>query len=257
MGDNSLAHSLTTEEIEKKVGELGPWFHNLSLRGIQTAPHHFLGDYPSFKWRNFENALPQDLRGMSVLDVGCNGGFYSIQMKLRGADRVLGIDHDEVYLRQAAFAAEVLELDISFEQLSVYEVPQLKERFDLVLFMGVFYHLRHPLLALDLLRQHAAKDWFIFQSMLRGSDSVAEVADDYPFSETAIFDEPGYPKMHFVENDYSGDPTNWWIPNAACAEAMLRSAGFAILSHPEREVYLCRRTGMPDGEGAVYPAQGR
>jgi tRNA (mo5U34)-methyltransferase len=240
MGEHSLAHSLTTEEIEKKVGELGPWFHNLSLRGIQTAPHHFLGDYPSFKWRNFENALPQDLRGMSVLDVGCNGGFYSIQMKLRGADRVLGIDHDEVYLRQAAFAAEVLELDISFEQLSVYEVPQLKERFDLVLFMGVFYHLRHPLLALDLLRQHAAKDWFIFQSMLRGSDSVAEVADDYPFSETAIFDQPGYPKMHFVENDYSGDPTNWWIPNRACAEAVLRSAGFRIESVPEPEVFVCR-----------------
>jgi tRNA (mo5U34)-methyltransferase len=240
MGENSLAHSLTTEEIEKKVGELGPWFHNLSLRGIQTAPHHFLGDYPSFKWRNFENALPQDLRGMSVLDVGCNGGFYSIQMKLRGADRVLGIDHDEVYLRQAAFAAEVLGLDISFEQLSVYEVPQLKERFDLVLFMGVFYHLRHPLLALDLLRQHAAKDWFIFQSMLRGSDSVAEVADDYPFSETAVFDQPGYPKMHFVENDYSGDPTNWWIPNRACAEAVLRSAGFRIESIPEPEVFVCR-----------------
>jgi tRNA (mo5U34)-methyltransferase len=240
MGENSLAHSLTTEEIERKVGELGPWFHNLSLRGIQTAPHHFLGDYPSFKWRNFENALPQDLRGMSVLDVGCNGGFYSIQMKLRGADRVLGIDHDEVYLRQAAFAAEVLELDIAFEQLSVYEVPQLKEQFDLVLFMGVFYHLRHPLLALDLLRQHAAKDWFVFQSMLRGSDGVAELADDYPFSETAVFDQPEYPKMHFVEKDYSGDPTNWWIPNRACAEAVLRSAGFRIESVPEPEVFVCR-----------------
>jgi tRNA (mo5U34)-methyltransferase len=240
MGEHSLAHSLTSEEIERKVGELGPWFHNLSLRGIQTAPHHFLGDYPSFKWRNFENSLPQDLRGMSVLDVGCNGGFYSIQMKLRGADRVLGIDHDEVYLRQAVFAAEVLELDISFEQLSVYEVPQLKERFDLVLFMGVFYHLRHPLLALDLLRQHAAKDWFVFQSMLRGDDSVVPLAPDYPFSETAIFDQPGYPKMHFVENDYSGDPTNWWIPNRACAEAVLRSAGFRIESVPEPEVFVCR-----------------
>jgi tRNA (mo5U34)-methyltransferase len=240
MGEHSLAHTLSVEEIEKKVGELGPWFHNLSLRGIQTAPHHFLGDYPSFKWRNFKNALPQDLRGMSVLDVGCNGGFYSIQMKLRGADRVLGIDHDEGYLRQAAFAAEVLELDISFEQLSVYEVPQLKERFDLVLFMGVFYHLRHPLLALDLLRQHSAKDWFVFQSMLRGNDSVTRVADDYPFSETAIFDDPGYPKMHFVENEYSGDPTNWWIPNRACAEAVLRSAGFRIEQVPEPEVFVCR-----------------
>lgn len=240
MGENSLAYNFTTEEIERKVDELGPWFHNLSLQGVQTAPNHFLGDYPSFKWRNFENALPGDLTGLSVLDVGCNAGFYSIQMKLRGAKRVLGIDHDEIYLNQASFAAKVLGLDISFQQLSVYDVPKLRERFDLVLFMGVFYHLRHPLLALDLLRQHAAKDWFVFQSMLRGSMKVMNVAPDYPFSETAIFDQPSYPKMHFVENDYSNDPTNWWIPNRACAEAALRSAGFRIENVPEPEVFVCR-----------------
>jgi tRNA (mo5U34)-methyltransferase len=46
--------------------------------------------------------------------------------------------------------------------------------------------------------------------------------------------------MYFVEHEYAGDPTNWWIPNRACAEAMLRSAGFAIEAHPEEEVYLCR-----------------
>jgi tRNA (mo5U34)-methyltransferase len=76
--------------------------------------------------------------------------------------------------------------------------------------------------------------------MLRGNDSVTRVADDYPFSETAIFDDPGYPKMHFVENEYSGDPTNWWIPNRACAEAVLRSAGFRIEQVPEPEVFVCR-----------------
>ena len=207
---------------------------------MQTAPYHFLGDYPASKWQNFEHAIPRDLSGMSVLDVGCNGGFYSIQLKLRGAKRVLGIDHDPDYLKQAQFAAEVLDLDISFEMLSVYEVGKLRERFDLVLFMGVFYHLRHPLLALDLLRRHVAEDWFIFQSMLRGSRTVPEIAADYPFSERAVFDKPGFPKMHFVENNYSDDPTNWWIPNRACAQALLRSAGFRIESQPESEVFVCR-----------------
>jgi tRNA (mo5U34)-methyltransferase len=240
MGEHSLTHGLTAEQIEKKVNELGPWFHNLSLQGVQTAPNHFLGDYPSFKWRNFKDAVPEDLTGLSVLDIGCNGGFYSIQMKLRGAKRVLGIDHDEVYLSQAKFAAKVLGLDIAFEQLSVYEVAQLQERFDLVLFMGVFYHLRYPLLALDLIRQHLAKDWFIFQSMLRGNTSIGAVAPDYPFTETAIFDQPDYPKMHFVEHEYAGDPTNWWIPNRSCAEAVLRSAGFRIQDVPEPEVFVCR-----------------
>ncbi|MDQ2839675.1 MAG: TIGR04290 family methyltransferase [Acidobacteriota bacterium] len=227
-------------EIEKRVNELGPWFHNIVLQGVQTAPNHFLGDYPSAKWRNFEHAIPPDLAGMSVLDIGCNGGFYSIEMKRRGAERVLGIDHDEQYLEQARYAAQVVGMDISFERMSVYEVGKLQERFDLVIFMGVLYHLRHPLLALDLIRQNVAKDWFVFQSMLRGSRSVPRVEQDYPFWEAAVFDKPGFPKMHFIENQYSEDPTNWWIPNRACAEALLRSAGFRIESSPEEEVFICR-----------------
>ena len=235
-----MASSLTVPEIEQRVSELGPWFHNLNLLGVQTAPGHFLGDYPSTKWQNFRTALPADLRGLTVLDIGCNAGFYSIEMKRRGAKRVLGIDHDEAYLAQARFAADVLEMDIEFQQMSVYEVPSLRQRFDLVLFMGVFYHLRHPLLALDLLRQHVTKDWFVFQSMLRGSRTRPAIEQDYPFWEQAIFDQPGFPKMHFVENCYSQDPTNWWIPNRACAEAVLRSAGFRIESVPEAEVFICR-----------------
>lgn len=232
--------SLTHAEIEQRIVELGPWFHNLSLKGHPTAPDHFLGDYPSFKWRNFEAAIPRDLTGMSVLDIGCNGGFYSLEMKRRGAQRVLGIDHDDGYLAQARFAAEISELDIEFRQLSVYDVPRLQEKFDLVFFMGVFYHLRYPLLALDLLRQHVVKDWFVFQSMLRGSRTLADVAPDHPFTEIAMFDRPGFPKMHFVEHSYSGDPTNWWVPNRACAEAVLRSSGFSIHAMPEPEVFICR-----------------
>jgi tRNA (mo5U34)-methyltransferase len=235
-----LATSLTTSELEQRIAELGPWFHNLTLEGVQTAPDHFLGDYPATKWQNFRNAIPDDLTGMTVLDIGCNGGFYSIEMKRRGAKRVLGIDHDEGYLAQGRFAAGVLNMDIEFRQMSVYEVPMLRERFDVVLFMGVFYHLRYPLLALDLLRQHAAKDWFVFQSMQRGSRVRPAIEPDYPFWQINIFDHPGFPKMHFIENNYSEDPTNWWIPNRSCAEAVLRSAGFRIESNPEQEVFICR-----------------
>jgi tRNA (mo5U34)-methyltransferase len=57
---------------------------------VQTAPNHFLNDYPNVKWRRFQHAIPEDLSGKSVLDIGCNGGFYAIEMKRRGADRVLG-----------------------------------------------------------------------------------------------------------------------------------------------------------------------
>lgn len=228
------------EEVERRVRSLGEWFHNLDLRGVKTAPGHFLGDYPRIKWQRFAHALPKDLSGKTVLDVGCNAGFYSLEMRRRGAARVLGIDSDKQYLAQARFAAKVMNADIEFRRLSVYEIGDLREKFDLVLFMGVLYHLRYPLLALDLLRRHVVKDLLVVQSLLRGSPEIEPVAPDYPFSETEIFNRPGFPRMHFIERDFAGDPTNWWIPNNACLEAMLRGAGFEIAAHPENEVYLCR-----------------
>src|SRR5829696_925869 len=235
---------LSQEQIRRRVAELGQWFHNLDLGGVKTAPDHFLGDYPAVKWQRFAAAVPADLRGKSVLDVGCNAGFYSIEMKRRGADRVVAIDTDEKYLAQARFAAKVNRADIEFRNLSVYRVGELKEQFHLVLFMGVLYHLRHPLLALDLLHEHVVGDLLVTQSMLRGSSESIEVPPDFPFWESELFENEKFPSMYFVEKRYANDPTNWWIPNRACFEAMLRSAGFEILDHPEDEVFICRRTTL-------------
>ncbi len=246
----------SAEEISARIRALDPWFHNMNLGGIWTAPDHFLGDYPAVKWRQFSHAIADSLEGMSVLDIGCNAGFYCLEMKRRGAARVLGVDSDGDYLAQAKLAAEISGLDIEFRQLSVYDVGAIAERFDIVLFLGVLYHLRHPLLALDLVHEHVAKDLLVFQSMQRGSPQIEELKPDYDFWETEPFDRPGWPKLHFVEHRYARDPTNWWIPNRAAVEAMLRSTGFEILSHPEEEVYVCRRIPAPEGAAPVYPARG-
>ena len=104
--------SLTQDQIRQRVAELGQWFHNLDLGGVKTAPDHFLGDYPAVKWQRFASSIPNDLTGKSVLDVGCNAGFYSLQMKRRGASRVVGIDTDDKYLDQARFAAKVSGAEI-------------------------------------------------------------------------------------------------------------------------------------------------
>jgi tRNA (mo5U34)-methyltransferase len=232
---------MTPEDVKRNIDRLGKWFQNMDLLGVPTAPDHFLGDYPSTKWSRFQHAIPADLTGKSVLDIGCNAGFYSVQMKLRGASRVLGIDFDSDYLAQARFVAQVSDLDIEFRQLSVYDIASLRERFDIVLFLGVLYHLRHPLLALDLIHEHVTLDTLVFQSMQRGSTETVEIAPDYDFLDTEIFNNPAFPQMYFIENSYSRDPTNWWIPNRACAEAMLRSAGFEIADRPEDEVYICKR----------------
>jgi tRNA (mo5U34)-methyltransferase len=124
--------------------------------------------------------------------------------------------------------------------------------------MGVLYHLRHPLLALDLIREHVAGDMLLFQSMQRGSKHVLKLDRDYEFAESSLFFETSFPKLHFIEHQYAHDWTNWWVPNRACTEAMLRSAGFAIEKRIEEEVYLCRLGERPYakyGPAAVYPTK--
>ena len=226
-------------ELASRITELGEWFHNLNLRGVQTAPHHFLGDFPNIKWVQIADAITQDLTGASVLDVGCNGGFYSIEMKRRGAKRVLGIDVDDRYLKQARFAADTLGYDIELQKCSVYAADQIPGQFDYVFFMGVFYHLRYPLFALDKLIKKVGGT-LVFQTMVRGSDEVQEWQEDYPFWNTQIFEERNFPSMYFIEKSYSHDPTNWWIPNRAAVESMLRSSGLEITAHPEPETWICR-----------------
>ena len=230
--------------LAARIRDLGPWFHNLRIDGVETAPDHFLGDYPQFKWEGFRHVVPEDLTGKTVLDIGCNAGFYAIEMARRGA-KVTAIDSDPHYLRQARFVAETTGTELDLRQLDVYDVGRLGRRYDLVIFMGVFYHLRHPLLALDLLHRHVVGERMLFQTMQRGAAEVAPPPEDLPFSEGAVFDDPTWPRLHFVEHRYAGDPTNWFIPNRAATQAMLRSAGFEIEAHPEPEVYLCRRGADP------------
>lgn len=224
--------------LSRRITELGEWFHNLDLKGVKTAPHHFLGDFPNVKWREISAAIPQDLTGAHVLDIGCNGGFYSIEMKKRGAARVLGIDVDTRYLNQARFAAQTLGLDIEFEQRSVYQVDEIPGQFDYVLFLGVFYHLRYPLFALDKVIKKVA-DTLVFQTMIRGSETTRHWQENYPFWNKQIFLEPDFPAMYFIEKSYSDDYTNWWIPNCGAVEGMLRSSGLEIVAHPETETWVC------------------
>ena len=230
----------TTEktDIADRIASLGEWFHNIDLNGVKTAPNHFLGDFPNVKWKEISSLFPKDMTGATVLDLGCNGGFYSIELKKRGASRVLAVDVDDRYLNQARFAAETLGMDIEFEKRSVYEVDRISGQFDYVLFMGVFYHLRYPLYALDkVIKKVRGK--LIFQTMIRGSLKTPELKEDYNFWNKEIFTNPDFPCMYFIEKKYAGDPTNWWIPNHAAMEAMLRSSGLEIVAHPEVETWGC------------------
>ncbi len=241
----------TAQSLQTRLRSAGPWFHNIDIRGVKTAPEHFLGDYPTVKWASIGPALPQDLAGRSVLDIGCNAGFYSIELKRRGAERVLGIDTEELYLNQARIARDELGLDVEYQHCSAYDVPLLPGRFDIVLFMGLFYHLRYPLYALDRVVQKIKPGgMLVFQTLYRPHKIVATgepVAPDYPFWEEAVFTDAGFPQMRFFEHKFAGDATNWWIPNRQAVEAMLRSAGLRIDAHPEEETWVCSPVAVERG----------
>ena len=211
---------------------------------MQTCPDHWLGDFPSFKWQQLATHLPQDLAGWSCLDIGCNAGFYTFELAGRGAS-VLGIDVDERYLRQARWAAKQFDLQdqVRFERMQVYDLARRDERFDLILFMGVLYHLRYPMLGMDIVAQRVNR-LLVFQTLEMPGDEIFDAAADYTIDQRDVLREPGWPKAAFVEHHFVGDPTNWWVLNRACSEAMLRSAGMRIVGTPGHEIYLCE----PDPE---------
>ena len=230
---------------DPEIAALGPWFHNLHLPGGETAPDHPLGDYPAFKWAQIAPHLPERLEGWTALDVGCNAGFYTFELAQRGA-RVLGLDADPHYLRQAVWARGQLGLDhlVEFRQMQVYDLARTEERYDLILFLGVLYHLRHPLLGLDLVAGRARR-LVVLQTLTMPGGGEIEPPADLPLEDRARLLEPGWPKMAFLERSLAGDPTNWWAPDQAAFEAMARSAGLEILARPGAEIVVCRPRGLP------------
>ncbi|QMU29215.1 TIGR04290 family methyltransferase [Adhaeribacter radiodurans] len=226
--------------LQQEIDQLKPWFHNIHLPdGTQTAPNHTLGDFPAFKWQDIAPYIPEDLTNWKVLDVGCNAGFYTIELAKRGA-QVLAIDIDPHYLKQAAWIAQQfgLEKQIEFRQLQVYDVAHLEQKFDLIWYMGVMYHLRYPLLSLDILSQKLNR-LMVFQTLTMPGEEVAEVPQDLDFNDREKMQQDGWPKMAFIEQRLAGDVTNWWAPNHAAIEAMLRSCGLNVMHRPAHEIYLC------------------
>jgi tRNA (mo5U34)-methyltransferase len=228
------------EDVVQTIAELAPWFHNLHLpQGVQTCPDHPLGDFPSYKWAQIAPHLPDDLHGWNVLDIGCNAGFYTLALAQRGA-RVVGIDVDPHSLRQATWAACQFGLQdqVEFRQMQVYDLAHEDQTYDLVFFMGVFYHLRYPLLGLDIVAEKVER-LMVFQTLTMPGDEIYENTHGFGLNERAAMLEPGWPKLAFIEHELALDPTNWWAPNRAAIEALLRSSGMRVTTAPGDEIYLC------------------
>ena len=234
----SSAREVTDMErhaIVQKMEALGPWFHNYEIAsGVWTNP---TGEppgveYPLSRWRLIEPLLP-DVQGKSCLDVGCSSGFFSLKLKELGAAYVLGIDSGEQTkaIEQAQFAAAALRLDVDFRVLSAYNLATLDRKFDVILFMGVFYHLRHPLVALEAARA-VCSGTMIFQTITTPHHKTVSELDrettDNIHLHSSIFSDEQFPAMHFVEGTLDSDPTCWFIPNLQAVAAILRSCRFRL-----------------------------
>jgi tRNA (mo5U34)-methyltransferase len=226
-------------DLERTVERLGPWYHNLQLKpGLSTNPG--LGEHPASRWRILEPFVPKNLTGKTVLDIGCNAGYFSFEMKRRGASRVVGIDIMPHVLAQARFLSAWFDVPVELREMDTYDVADLGS-FDFVVFVGVLYHLKHPLYALEKIAS-ICRDTMLFQSIIRGPLGDFNPEEDYPNAEVLAFDLPAYPKLYFIEKSFNGDVSNWWFATRSCLKAMLRTAGFReIIDTASSDTFICRK----------------
>lgn len=198
---------MSDAELREAIGKYS-WYHSIELRpGIITPGQAGERNVLSLL------GLPADLTGMTVLDIGCWDGFFSFECEKRGAARVVATDIWETTGRGAFdFARGELDSRVEPLQADVYDLPDaLKgERFDLVLFLGVLYHLRHPFLGIEKVAQATAPGGRVIMETAVDADSLL----DRPLMAFYPGDEMNY------------DPTNWWAPNLNAAGKMLEVSGF-------------------------------
>ncbi len=197
------------DELRSRVEEIR-WWHRIDLgNGIVTPG---IDDTPD-KLRRAR--IPDDLSGWSVIDVGAWDGFFSFECERRGADRVLAVDSfswgGPGWGTKDGFdlVHQVLDSKVESKECDLFELdPEVDGTFDLVLFLGVIYHLRHPLLALEKMRS--------LTSRMMVLESVIEMADHRR------------PVVSFYPNDeLKSDGSNWWGPNLPALVGMVESSGFS------------------------------
>jgi tRNA (mo5U34)-methyltransferase len=217
------------------------WWHSFELpdggriEGVSKleAQRMRIGQFP----------IPQDLRGKRVLDIGTWDGWFAMEMERRGAD-VVAIDRwDNPRFHEIH---DLLGSRIEYRQMSVYDLdPGEIGQFDVVLFMGVLYHLKHPLLALERVCA-VARDMVAVESfVLRDKHAPGLGVEERPL-------------MEFYEGtEFGGEFDNWVAPTVKCLEAFCRTAGFARVDlenvHDFGAALTCYRKWLPPSGPLAAP----
>jgi 2-polyprenyl-3-methyl-5-hydroxy-6-metoxy-1,4-benzoquinol methylase len=174
--------------------------------------------------------FPKRLDGKSVLDIGCNAGFYSLSAWMRGARRVVGLDQQPHYINQALMVRDILGLSadaVEFRVADGHDLSEDSEHFDVVINTGVVYHLQNPM---DFLSK------------------VSKITTETMILESEMLIDPAYAEYAwFIEGEYGGDISNWWIYGPTCLERMARASGFREVTFSGFIWKPERGTRVPEG----------
>jgi tRNA (mo5U34)-methyltransferase len=231
-------------EVRAQIASVPVWFHQIELApGIVTPGR----DNSALKLQRLN--IPLDLSGKRVLDIGANDGFFSFECERRGAE-VIAIDESPT--PGFSVAHELLGSRVKFYILNIYELtPDTFGQFDVVLCLGVLYHLRHPLFGLE--RIHAiCNDLLIIETQTCDNFFIDD--GGVPHDLAAIAPTlPSIPIAQFYPGvELNGDITNWWSPNILALHGMLRSTGFVpqqTIPAFGRVCVHCIRVEPPTTEG--------
>jgi tRNA (mo5U34)-methyltransferase len=255
--------SAARERMAEEVRRLGWWYQHFELPGgVWTGDGRPPAYRPETRWRLFEPWVPDDLAGKTVLDVGGNAGYFSVQMMKRGARRCVLVEPFDWVASQARYVARAFDYPIEVINGDVHTyVLTHDDRFDYVLFLGLFYHLKYPGLVLDRLAEMTRCRMY-FQSHVVGDASLThDTRPDYAVgADDAIINASDFPRLAFIEQLYNNDPTNWWIPNAAALEPLLRSAGMKTIARPHPQILVAepdRPLGKVVYDKLVFPRYGK
>ena len=208
-----LDRSLTADELAKYtqlITDLAPRGYLQGIRIEDTSGKSLetrgLGDSFSALALWDSHGFPTDFSGKTVLDVGCNTGFFSLVAKLRGARRVMGIDRRIDRIDQARLIREITGIDVDFQVGDAQDLDEHVGPFDFTINTGVMYHLQDP---------------------MRFLARIGRITRETMFVESELLTDPQCAEhAWFIEKTYAGDPSNWWIFGPKCLEHMLRTAGF-------------------------------
>lgn len=243
------------QRAREAIAKQQKWHHRIEVApGVWTPG---LQDTPSLL---SQIEMPADLTGMRVLDIGARDGFFTFEAERRGAREVVALDNESPHNTGFAIAAELLDSKATYITENVYSLdPERYGRFDLVLFLGVIYHLRHPLLALDRIHDVCAPEALLLVETHMLDEGLVDRAGGWRALADVDSDLTSLPIVQYYPEDMlGGDPTSQWAPNRVALEGWLRGSGFDPLSTWQvafRGGAVARKRELePAGERAVDEA---